>query len=125
MAAAVCFSLQRCCCLDKGTRGKHQLAQPLMPSKTEDGAKPTTAHEPILPPEKAGCLRMFYERLPTTSRARLRISVVREPITDDAIELLLSYSLRAVEFGEPFSVLWDLRECSLPKTSQVGVGTCG
>jgi hypothetical protein len=123
MAAVIWRSLHRCCCPDEAPSGnsrRHQLVQPLVPPKSEDAARSAAAHTPILPPQSAGCLTMHYERHPATGHARLRISVVRDLVTDDAIELLLSYSLRAVDLGEPFLVLWDLRQCALPKTSQVG-----
>lgn len=126
--AAIYRSIQRCCCPDdtsSGTGSRHQLTQRLMPPKTVEDARSTAAHTPILMPETAGCLTMHLERHPATGRARLRMSVLRDLVTDDAVELLLSYSLRAIHIGEPFLALWDLRQCALPKTSQVGLGTWG
>lgn len=90
-------------------------------------ASPPSAAEPpdphplvaVLPTETADCLTMHYEADLSAGVRRLRMQTVRAPVTDDAIELLLRYSLQVrVRGGLPpprsppaASVLFTLGNC--------------
>jgi len=97
------------------------LATTLLPSDCEGEREAVTVDEAVavMPPETAGCLTMHFETHPALAWPRLRMSSARAPVTDEAIDLLFRYSLAAIARDEPFTVLWDLRECSLPHTAQM------
>ena len=61
---------------------------------------------------------MHYERV-RRGTPRLRMEVKDREVTDEAISLLLDFSLQALQRDEHFLVLWDLRQCGIPKTSQI------
>lgn len=48
----------------------------------------------LIPAETAGCLTMHYEGDRSAGVRRLRMQTVRAPVTDDAIDLLIRYSLQ-------------------------------
>lgn len=85
-------------------------------------ASPPSAAEPpdphplvaVLPTETADCLTMHYEADMSAGVRRLRMQTVRAPVTDDAIDLLLRYSLQVRVRGGPppaASVLFTLGIC--------------
>ena len=87
----------------------------VMPTALGDAA--SSSADPLIPSESAGCLTMHFEAHPTLG-AVLRMEAASAPITDEAIDLLERYSLRACERGEKFGVLWDLRQCQVPGMRQ-------
>jgi hypothetical protein len=140
--------------------GTREMSRPS--SSGSDGSAAHRAPAPsaanlvaVLPAETAGCLTMHYEADRSAGVRRLRMQTVRAPVTDDAIELLLQYSLQvavraappphsppgastsfcgeaphvpptiifcprqACSRNEPFSIIWDLRECGMPSTRHI------
>ena len=72
--------------------------------------------EELLPPLTVGAVTFSYVRHQRLPHPQLRIQTSKkEAISQEAVAALISYGTQVLERGEPYSCLWDLRSCRVPR----------
>ena len=81
------------------------------------GAPPASAL--VLPEMCVGCVTLRYERHLDLAHPRLVIRTAASPISDEAVDALISFSSRVLERGESYSCLWDLSSVCTPRAGPI------
>jgi hypothetical protein len=73
----------------------------------------------ILPEKRVGCIILRYERQPRLAHPRLVIRTTSTPISDEAVDALISFSSTVLGRGETYSCLWDLSSVCTPRAGPI------
>ena len=75
----------------------------------------------VLGPVDFGFGEVTLERYPELTVHRLHVRAVKEPIEDGGINTLLTTLDEVLARGEPLTILWDVRNCSIPSRAQIKI----
>jgi hypothetical protein len=79
-----------------------------------------TGHSlPVLEPIREGCAYFSYDRPARQRYPRYLVRTDGSTTTDASVESLILFSNTILDRGEPFTMYWDLRECSVPGMGQL------
>lgn len=89
---------------------------------------PHTSNSPrasrnLLGPLNFGFGTLTLEEHPMLTMPRLVLRGVSKPIDDEGLARLLRTAEEVLERDQPFTILYDIRTCSLPSRKQIGMGT--
>ena len=83
----------------------------------KDGNGPAILFGPVA----FGCGTLTLENVPDLNLPRLSIKMVKKPMNTPSVQALLNAVDGAIAYGEPFTILFDVRSCSLPGRAQINL----
>ena len=83
------------------------------------------AEEPssMVGPVELGYASLVLRQEADYALPRLRLTARKEPMTDEGVVRGLAVIEEVLQRKEPFTILWDVRSCSLPSRQQLRIGT--
>jgi hypothetical protein len=105
-----------------------RLAQPKcnaeepMPA-TKPLVTPPKGSRPMVGPVELGYCSIVLSHEAEYALPRLRLTAHKQPMTDAGVVRGLAVIGEVLQRKEPFTILWDVRSCSLPSRQQLHIGT--
>lgn len=99
------------------------LVMPPTGSQPMVGLTPPTDSRPIVGPVELGYATFVLSHEAEHALPRLRLSARKQPMTDEGVVRGLAVIGDVLKRKEPFTVLWDVRSCTLPSRQQLRIGT--
>lgn len=87
------------------------------------GLTPPTDSRPIVGPVELGYATLVLSHEAEHALPRLRLTAHKQPMTDEGVERGLAVIGDVLKRKEPFTILWDVRSCTLPSRQQLRIGT--
>jgi len=84
---------------------------------------PPTDSRPIVGPVELGYATLVLSHEAEHALPRLRLTGHKQPMTDEGVERGLAVIGDVLKRKEPFTILWDVRSCTLPSRQQLRIGT--
>ena len=84
---------------------------------------PPKGSRPIVGPVELGYASFVLSHEANYALPRLRLTAHKQPMTDEGVVRGLAVIGEVLERKQPFTILWDVRSCSLPSRQQLRIGT--